>query len=100
MSELRRLGVDDDGLTVNQKMELKAQTVGLIHFLEEIARRDDNARYRRSARIHADVLRGVYKGKLQLDGDGLITEPNLQITGKPVAIENEVVLEITVKEIK
>lgn len=97
---LRRTGVDDDGYRVSSTMEGQAHVVGLIRFLEEVARRDENPQYRRSARIHADILKGAYNPKrAAFEAEtGLVLEAQpAQIGSKPLAID---VVDVETKEVK
>jgi hypothetical protein len=97
---LRRTGVDDDGRRVSSTMEGQAHVVGLIRFLEEVARRDENPQYRRSARIHADILKGTYNPeRAAFEAEtGLVLEAQpTQIDSKPLAIG---VVDVETKEVK
>ena len=60
-NELRRSDVDDDGLTVSHRVMQKASLIGAIRLLEEMARKDDNPHYRRSARLQADALKAFIR---------------------------------------
>lgn len=95
---LRRAGVDDDGVRVPARIEAKSHMVGLVRFLEEVARKDQNPQYRRSARIHADILKGVYSPK----NTTFEAETGLVIEAQPkrVAAKPPVVDVLDVKDVK
>ena len=66
-----------DGNIINPTTNLRAGIMGTILLLEQIARRDQDADFRREARIQADSLRGMIRrraGKWDASIDAAIME--------------------------
>lgn len=97
-AEIRDVNIGADGLPINWRHNERAGVLGAVLLLEQIARHDTSADFRRQARVQCDFLRALIRrrsrdGKDTLDGAirdalaALLAPPSKQPTGGPLVIE-------------